>query len=70
LPRQTVCDHPEESAPTMPALVNGGGTFHSATGGTFHSDMTGTFESDMGGRFEVLQSGPTNRNYFSICNTH
>ena len=23
LPRQTVCDHPEESAPTMPALVNG-----------------------------------------------
>ena len=23
LPRQTVCDHPEEYAPTMPALVNG-----------------------------------------------
>ena len=23
LPRQTICDHPEESAPTMPALVNG-----------------------------------------------
>lgn len=40
----------------MPALVNGGGTFHSATGGTFHSDMTGTFESDMGGTFNVLQS--------------
>ena len=41
----------------MPALVNGGGTFHSATGGTFHSDMPGTFESDMGGTFNVMQSG-------------
>ena len=48
----------------MPALVNGGGTFHSATGGTFqsdtdgtfHSDMPGTFESDMGGTFKVMQS--------------
>ena len=62
--RQTVCDHSEESAPTMPALVNGGGTFHSAkggtfqsdTGGTFHSDIPGTFESDMGGTFKVMQS--------------
>ena len=62
--RQTVCDHSEESAPTMPALVNGGGTFHSATGGTFqsdtdgtfHSDMPGTFESDMDGTFKVMQS--------------
>ena len=58
---RTVCDHPEESAPTMPALVNGGGTFHSATGGTFHSDMTGTFESDMDGIFNVLQSHQTSR---------
>ena len=48
----------------MPALVNGGGTFHSATGGTFqsdtggtfHSDIPGTFESDMGGTFNVMQS--------------
>ena len=40
----------------MPALVNGGGTFHSATGGTFHSDMPGTFESDMDGTFKVMQS--------------
>ena len=48
----------------MPALVNGGGTFHSATGGTFqsdtggtfHSDIPGTFESDMGGTFKVMQS--------------
>ena len=61
--RQTVCDHSEESAPTMPALVNGGtfhsatgGTFQSDTGGTFHSDMPGTFESDMDGTFKVMQS--------------
>ena len=62
--RQTVCDHSEESAPTMPALVNGGGTFHSATGGTFqsdtdgtfHSDMPGTFESDMDGTFKVMHA--------------
>lgn len=48
----------------MPALVNGGGTFHSATGGTsqsdtdgtFHSDIPGTFESDMGGTFKLMQS--------------
>ena len=48
----------------MLALVNGGGTFDSATGGTFqsdtdgtfHSDIPGTFESDMGGTFKVLQS--------------
>ena len=52
----------------MPALVNGGGTFHSATGGTFqsdtdgtfHSDMPGTFESDMDGTFKVMQSSSGN----------
>ena len=64
----TVCDHPE-AARTMLALVNGRYIWF-RTGDTFHSDIYSTFESDMGGRFEVLQSGPTNRNYFSICNTH
>lgn len=61
---RTLCDHSEESAPTMPALVNGrgtfdsvaGGTFQSDTDGTFHSDLPGTFESDMSGTFKVMQS--------------
>ena len=56
----------------MPALVNGGGTFHSATGGTFqsdtdgtfHSDMPGTFESDMDGTFKVMQSNCLFRKIF------
>ena len=34
----------EGSAPTMLALVNGGGTFDSAIGGTFQSDTDGTFK--------------------------